>query len=292
MIDFIQQLLNGLAAGCVYALVTLGFVLVFKATDVVSLAHGELMMLGAFIAYSLIVQFGLSYFVAIPLTLLAMVVIGLLIDRVVIQPMVGKPIFAILMTTLGLGMVIRGLVIVMPGWGTDPVKLPTPISGKTLQWGELVVSGESAAIIVVTAVAVVALYLFFNRTRLGVAMMATAQNPRAATYVGIKVRNIHAVIWGVSAAVAGLAGILLAPLVFVNINMSYLGLKAIPAAVIGGLGSLPGAVLGGMVIGIVESLAGFYLPEGAKDVSAFIVLLVVLAIRPKGLMGISVAKKV
>jgi branched-chain amino acid transport system permease protein len=136
------------------------------------------------------------------------------------------------------------------------------------------------------------LYAFFRYTRIGIAMQATSQNQLAAFYMGIPVRRINMLIWGLSTAICGVAGLLLAPITFVHVNMGFVGLKAFPAAVIGGFGSIPGALVGGLVIGIIESLAGFYAPDGIKDIAAYIVVLLMLAIKPTGLFGDNTTKKV
>jgi branched-chain amino acid transport system permease protein len=147
-------------------------------------------------------------------------------------------------------------------------------------------------VIAVTAVLCAALYLLFNRTRLGVAMQASSQNQLAAYYMGIPVRRLNGLVWALAAAVAAVAGLLLAPITFVHVNLGFIGLKAFPAAVIGGFGSLPGAIVGGLIIGVVESLSGFYLPDGFKDTAPFIVVLLMLWYKPNGLFGEKLRKKV
>jgi branched-chain amino acid transport system permease protein len=151
---------------------------------------------------------------------------------------------------------------------------------------------EHLVVIAVTALLILGLYLLFKHTRIGIAMQATSQNQLAAFYMGIPVRRINMLIWGISAAVSACAGLLLAPITFVHANMGFIGLKAFPAAVVGGFGSIPGALVGGLIIGIVETLAGFYLPEGFKDIAAYIVVLVMLAVKPNGLFGENLRKKV
>ena len=158
--------------------------------------------------------------------------------------------------------------------------------------GGLILSMEHVVIIAVTALLILALYLLFKHTKIGIAMQATSQNQLAAFYMGIPVRRINMLIWGISAAVSACAGLLLAPITFVHANMGFIGLKAFPAAVVGGFGSIPGALVGGLIIGIVETLAGFYLPEGFKDIAAYIVVLVMLAVKPNGLFGENLRKKV
>jgi branched-chain amino acid transport system permease protein len=156
----------------------------------------------------------------------------------------------------------------------------------------LILSMEHLAVIVATAVLIAVLYLFFRYTKLGIAMQATSQNQLGAFYMGIPVRRINMLVWGISASVSACAGLLLAPITFVHVNMGYIGLKAFPAAVIGGFGSIPGALVGGLIVGVVESLAGFYLPEGFRDIAAYVVVLAMLAIKPSGLFGEPTRKKV
>ena len=146
--------------------------------------------------------------------------------------------------------------------------------------------------VVITALLCLGLYLLFRYSKVGIAMQAASQNQIAAYYMGIPVKRLNGLVWGLSAAVAALAGLLLAPITFVHANMGYIGLKAFPAAVVGGFGSLPGAIVGGLVIGVVESFAGFYLPEGFKDIAAYVVVLIMLVLRPTGLFGGQVRKKV
>lgn len=290
--EFVQMLTSGVAIGCIYALVALGFVLIYKASEIVNFAQGELMMLGAFLCFTFVSVLGMPFFVGLGLATACMALVGALLDRVVLRPMVGQPVFAIVIITIGIGFVIRSVVIVLPGWGTETYAIATPYSRGVSLIGGVAIANEQLAIIVATLVLVVVLYLFFRRTTLGIAMQATSQNQLAAYHVGIPVKSILSLIWAISAAVAALAGVLLAPVTFVHVNMGFIGLKAFPAAVLGGFGSIPGAVVGGLIVGIVEALAGFYLPEGFKDVAAYVLLLCVLALRPQGIFGQAVAKKV
>lgn len=290
--EFLQQIVSGTAAGCVYALVAIGFVLIYKATEVVNFAQGELMMLGAFLGYTFVSIFGLPFWLGILLAATGMAVVGGAIEAVAVRPVVGHPVFSIVMVTFGIGFVARSVAGLVPGWGTDILVLRTPFAGKVVSAGSIVVSQDHVAIIVATLLLMTGLYWFFRKSRIGLALQATSQNQLAAYFVGIPVRSMFTVIWAMSAAVAAVAGVLLAPIAFVHVNMGFIGLKAFPAAVLGGFGSIPGAVVGGWVIGVVEALAGFYLPEGIKDVAAYIVLLAVLAIRPQGLFGQAERKKV
>jgi len=290
--DFAQMLAAGTAIGCIYAIVALGFVLIYKASEIVNFAHGDLMMLGAFLGYSFIGVLGMPFLAGLAAAALAMALVGALLDRVVLRPMVGEPVFAIVIITIGVGFVLRSVVTVLPGWGTDTHSIPTPYARGASRLGGVAIGYEYLAIIAATVLLIALLYAFFRFTRLGVAMQATSQNQLAAFHVGIPVKRMLSIVWASAAATAALAGVLLAPVTFVHVNMGFIGLKAFPAAVLGGFGSIPGAIVGGLVIGVVESLAGFYLPEGFKDVAAYVLLLLVLALRPQGLFGQAVAKKV
>jgi branched-chain amino acid transport system permease protein len=290
--QFVQQVVSGTAIGCVYALVALGFVLIYKATEVVNFAQGELLMLGAFLAYTLIVLVGLNFWVGALLAIALTAALGFGLERTVVRPIVGQPVFAIVMVTIGIGFVARSAASMIPGWGVDTHIIQTPFANRTLRLGTVVLSQDHVAIICLTTLLCVGLFLFFRHTTLGVAMQATSQNQLAAYYVGIPVRTVFSLIWAISSAVAAFAGILLAPIAFVHANMGFIGIKAFPAAVLGGFGSIPGAIVGGVIIGVVEALAGFYLPEGFKDVAAYIVLLLVLLVRPQGLFGEALRKKV
>jgi len=290
--EFAQMVVSGTAIGCIYAVVALGFVLIYKASEVVNFAQGELMMLGAFFGYTFIGIFGLPFLVGVPLAIACMAGVGALLDRIVLRPMVGQPTFAIVIVTLGIGFILRSIVSEVPGWGTETYSFESPFSKGVARLGSVAVSHDHLAIIAATFTLIGGLYLFFRFTNLGIAMQATSQNQLAAYFVGIPVKTVLSMIWAISAATAGLVGVLLAPIAFVHVNMGYIGLKAFPAAVLGGFGSLPGAVVGGLVIGIVESLSGFYLPEGFKDVAAYVVLLAVLILRPQGLFAEPAGKRV
>ena len=290
MLDFIQQVIGGVALGCVYGLIALGFVLIYKATEVVNFAQGEIMMLGAFLSFTFIATLGLNYWLAFLLCIVCMAVLGSVMERLVIRPILGYPQFSIVMATIGLGLVIRSLAGII--WGTDDLRIETPFTNGVIRIGGLVIAEDSLSIIIATALLCVLLYAFFRFTRVGIAMQATSQNMLAAYYMGIPVKRMFSLIWSLSAVVACCAGILLAPITLIHANLGFLGIKAFPAAVLGGFGSIPGALAGGITIGVVESLSGFYLPEGFKDVAAYIVLLAVLLWRPQGLFGSNALKKV
>jgi branched-chain amino acid transport system permease protein len=289
---FVQLLISGISLGCIYALIALGFVLIYKATETVNFAQGELMMLGAFAGLGLMEIAHLPFLVAAALAIAGMAAFGVLLERVAIRPLLGQPQFTIVMLTIGLGYVARGVMSMLPSYGSETQSLPVPYKGEVLRWGELVLSVEQLVVIVITGLLCALLYLMFSKSRVGIAMQASSQNQLAAYYMGIPVRRLNGLVWGLSAAVATIAGLLLAPFTFVHVNMGIIGLKAFPAAVVGGFGSLPGAVVGGLVIGLVEAIAGRYGAEGFKDVAAYIVVLLMLVLKPNGLFGGAARKKV
>ncbi|SFN28881.1 branched-chain amino acid ABC transporter permease [Variovorax sp. OV329] len=288
----LQLLLSGIAQGCIYGLIALGFVLIYKATETVSFAQGELMMLGAFCALAAMTFFGLPFWLAALLAVLVMALLGVLLELVVIRPVLGQPQFAIVMLTIGIGYVMRGVITMVPGIGTETHTLPVPYKDEVWKLGALVLNVEQVVIVVATAILCGLLFVLFRYSKLGIAMQASSQNQLAAYYMGIPVKRLNSLVWGLAAAVAAIAGMLLAPITFVHANMGFIGLKAFPAAVVGGFGSLPGAIVGGLVIGVVESMAGFYLPDGFKDTAPYIVVLVMLMVKPNGLFGEKLRKKV
>ena len=292
MLQFIQLVISGIAQGCIYGLIALGFVLIYKATETVSFAQGELMMLGAFCGLAAMALFGLPFWLAALGAVATMALFGMVLELAVIRPILGQPAFSIVMLTIGIGYVARGLITTLPGIGTETHTLPVPYKDQVWNAGPLVLNAEQMVVIAATGLLCLLLFAVFRYSKVGIAMQAMSQNQLAAYYMGIPVKRLNTLVWGLAAAVAAVAGLLLAPITFVHANMGFIGLKAFPAAVVGGFGSLPGAIVGGLVIGIVESLSGFYLPEGFKDTAAYIVVLVMLMVKPNGLFGEKLRKKV
>lgn len=290
--QLLQLIISGIALGCIYGLIALGFVLIYKATETVSFAQGELMMLGAFAGLVAMNWLGFPFWLAVLSAMVAMGLLGLLVERALIRPILGQPAFSIVMLTIGVGYVARGLITMVPAMGTDTHVLPVPYKDQLWQLGGLIIPIEQAVVMVCTALLCLGLYALFRYTKLGIAMQASSQNQLAAYYMGIPVQRLNGLVWALAAVVAAIAGLLLAPITFVHANMGLIGLKAFPAAVVGGFTSLPGAIVGGMVIGVVESLSGFYLPEGFKDIAAYVVVLLMLMVKPNGLFGERLRKKV
>jgi branched-chain amino acid transport system permease protein len=286
----VQLVVNGAASGCIYGLIALGFVLIYKATEMINFAQGDIMMLGGFFAFALIAHFGLNYWIGALLAIAITAVFGFVLDALVLRRVIGQPQFAIVMLTLGLGFIFRAAAGIT--WGYDSVGFNTPFTNRTVNLGGLVLGQDNLSIIIGTLLLCLTLYLFFSRTRLGVAMQASSQNQLAAYYMGIPVRTVFSLIWAISAGVSALAAVLLAPVSMIDVNMGFLGIKAFAAAVLGGFGSIPGALVGGVIVGVTEQLAGYYLPAGFQEVTANVVLLATLVLRPQGLFADVIRKRV
>ena len=291
--DVLQLLVSGIANGCIYGLLALGFVLIYKASEAVNFAQGDMMMLGAFLGITFIntSHADMPFLVGL---LCAAVVLGLfsyLLERVVLRRIFGQPQFAMVILTIALGFLMRFAAGVI--WGHNPTSLETPFSGEVFRVGGLVIPVVDAVIIGATVLLTTLLYFFFARTRLGVAMQASSQNQMAAYYMGIPVKRVNAIVWALAGVVAAIAGVLFAAKGAVEPSVGLLfGIKAFAAAVIGGLGSLPGALLGGLLVGIVEPFAGRYLPSGLGQVAPYVLMLLVLILRPGGLFAQISQKKV
>lgn len=288
--EILQLLISGISQGCVYGLIALGFVLIYKATEMVNFAQGDLMMMGAFFAYTYANVLDFPFVVAVLATIATMALIGVITERLLLRPMIGEPHFSVLMLTIGLGFILRA--IAGASWGNEPRSLNTPYAGGVIDLNGVILGYENLVIMIGTALLCALLYCFFRFTRLGIAMQAASQNQLAAFYVGIPVKRIYAIVWGISASISAVAGILVAPVSLIDPQMGFIGIKAFAAAIVGGFGSLPGAILGGLLIGVVEQFAGLYLPTGFSDVSAYIILLVMLLIRPQGIFATMQQKKV
>ena len=288
--EVLQLLVSGVSQGCVYGLIALGFVLIYKATEMVNFAQGEIMMLGAFVAFTFTNLLGWPFWMAVIMTLLVMAAFGALTERLILRPMIGEPPFSVLMLTIGMGFVLRAGAGAI--WGNEPRILTTPYSGGIVDLGGVIIGYENIVIIVGTAVLCLVLFFFFRYSRVGIAMQATSQNQLAAYYMGIPVKRIYSLVWAFSAGIAATAGILVAPVALVDPLMGFIGIKAFAAAIVGGFGSLPGAILGGIIIGVVEQFAALYLPPGFSETSAYVILLVMLLVRPEGLFATMLQKKV
>jgi branched-chain amino acid transport system permease protein len=283
LVSLLQLTLNGLATGAIYALVALGLVITYKATEVLNFAHGDVLMASSFVGWGLIVGWGWPFWLAALATVALAAAVCWGIDARIMRTIVGQPQFAGVMLTIAIAFMIRGLVSMF--FGPESRSYPTPWTGQTTQLGPVVVTDLSLVIIGMALLLTAGLFVFLRRTALGVSIQAASQNQLAAYLSGIPVKWVTSLVWAIAGAVSGICGLLLAPIALVDISLWIVVLKALAALVLGGFGSIPGAVVGGLLLGLIEQFAGVYLPDGFKDVMAYLVLIAVLVFWPRGLLG-------
>jgi branched-chain amino acid transport system permease protein len=285
---YLQLFINGLVVGSIYSLVALGFVIIYKATKVVNFAQGELVLVGAYICFSLTVQAGLPFLVSFFITLTFSVLLGMAIERLVLRPLIGESIISVIMVTIGLSSVLKALVQLF--WGTDIRVYPQVLPQTPVVVFGLPVAPVYIAAFILAALLFAVFSLFFKYSRLGVAMRATAQDQQAAQSMGIGIKNIFALSWCIAAVVSSIGGVILGNINGINSQLGHLGLKVFPAVILGGLDSLLGAALGGLIIGVLENLCDGLAKDllglgGFREVASFVILVVILMIRPYGLFG-------
>jgi branched-chain amino acid transport system permease protein len=274
---------TGLVSGAAYGLIAMGFALIYKSTGVVNFAQGELVMLTAYVSFSLANALGLSFIPLLIVTIPIAMAIGLLLERLIIRPMLGEPVFSIVMATVGLAVILRGIVVLI--WGSEPLNFPAGLSTHVISIVGVPFYPAQLALLGALALVTLCAWLFLRFTRLGMAMRAVAANETAALLMGVSVDRIHAAAWMLSAAIAAIAGMLFALNFKLAPDMWFQGLKSFPAVILGGLDSVIGASLAGLIIGVIENLAQGYLGEGMREIAGFVVIIVVLMVRPYGLFG-------
>ncbi len=282
---FLQLVASGIAVGSLYALAALGFVLIYKATDILNFAHGEAMLIGALVCYTL-VMLGVPFLWAVIITGGLALLFGMLTERLVLRPLVGEGQFSTVMITIGLSIFLRSLAGII--FGHDNKVFPSPFSKAPISFHGIVLSETHLWAIGISALMVILFFLFFRYSRLGLSMRGVANDLDTAMLMGISVKRVFAMTWGLSFVIAALAGIFLANVMVLNIGLALVAIKAFPAVILGGMESIPGAIIGGIVIGILETLVGGYLDQtfpGVRDLTAFVVLFIVLMVRPYGLFG-------
>src|SRR6267154_5219422 len=280
-------LLNGIAIGLMYALIALGFVLVYKATDAINFAQGEFVMFAGFIAAAMLAIEGVPLIAAVVVTLLAMIGFGFGLARVVLRPLLGRPVVAVIMATIGVAAMLRGLGPITLGIETRA--LPLPIGDEPIVLGPASLPPIQILGAVVAIVFFIAFSWFFKKSRMGVAMRAVADNQQVAQAMGINVERYFALAWAMAGIVSALGGIVWGSMLGVDVQLALVGLKVFPVVILGGLDSIGGALVGGLIIGIVESLAAGYLDPyvggGTKDFAPYVLMILVLMIRPYGIFG-------
>ena len=286
----LQLLFTGLGVGSIYALVALGFVLIYRATNVVNFAQGDFAMLGAFSMVVLCIGLQLPYWLAILITLAAMLVFGVLFNFEVYYPLRNRGYQPVIISTIGASILLENGVLA--AYGPQPQTLPALFSFQGLSIGPIFLDSQYLLILAVTVVMVTLQYLFFEHTLLGKKMQATSQDKEMASLLGIPVALMTMLTFIYSSALGGLAGILVAPILFVSVGMgSSIALKAFAASIVGGFGDVTGAIVGGLALGVVETFGAAYISVPYKDAFAFILLILFLLFRPQGLFGEKVAEK-
>lgn len=282
----LQLFVSGLSVGSVYGVIGIGFVVIYKATKILNFAHGEILMIAAYFCVLLIETLHLHFLLAFFLTLAFCAVIGLMIERFIFRPMIGEPVFAVVMITLGLSIILRPLTGMIFGFGN--VMFPSPFPQKPIVFSKVVVSYAHLWTFIISCAVMAIFFLFFKYSKVGIAMRAAADRQIVAFLMGINVKKIFSLSWAIAAATAGIAGVLLANVMVMNLNLSFVAVKVFPAIILGGLDSIVGALIGGLIIGVFETLVGGYLDlylSGVKEISAYILLFIILIIRPYGLFG-------
>jgi branched-chain amino acid transport system permease protein len=280
---FLQLVISGIAVGLVYGFIGMGFAMIYRATGVVNFAQGELMMLVSYIAFTLAGTFQFGFWPMLLLTTVASVLIGLLIEVLLIRPMLGQSVFSTVMVTIGLAVILRSVVVLI--WGADPMPLNAGLPTEIIKIGPAGLYPAQLYAVGLMATVLLGLWTFFRYSRVGIAMRATANVQTAALLMGINVKRIFALSWALSAGLAAIAGVLIGVIYDVNPGMWTTGLRSFPAVILGGLDSVFGAALGGILIGVVENLSEGYIGRGMKEIAGFVLILVVLMVRPYGLFG-------
>lgn len=284
MTELTQLLLSGIAIGCIYSLIGLGFIFAINGARLINLAHGEVLMVGAFFAVTAVQMLKLPLVLAYFLAILGTVALGYLLNLVILRPLIGKPFFTMLIGTMGLSILLGN--VAMNAWGPDSVNLPGPFGSEVVRVEGVVVAKQSLLAMGAMMVVFVAQWWFFRGTLPGRQMRAMADRPEAARLVGIPVGPLTALTFMLSAGMAGLAGVLLGPLYFVSFAMGSVALiKGFTATIVGGFGKVEGTVVGGIALGVVETLMAAYVSPTFKDGFAFGLLILVLLLRPQGILG-------
>jgi branched-chain amino acid transport system permease protein len=284
-----QVVISGITLGSLYALVGLGFVVIYRATKVVNFAQGEMMMLGAMLALYLFSDLSIPYFAAFLLAVLGCGMFGVVLERAAYRKLLNAPVVTLILATVAVGQMMRAGVRILRG--SEVSRFPSILSAEPFLIAGVTVTPLSLSIITIAILLVCAFMLFFRKTRLGKGMEATSENRDAALLVGISVNQTFSLVWAIGSALAAAAGVLLAPLIIITPEMGTIGIKGFIGAILGGFNSIPGAVAGCFLLGVIENLGGVYIASSMKDVIAFCVLVLVLTIKPQGLFGAEEGKR-
>ncbi|WCK56363.1 branched-chain amino acid ABC transporter permease [Aneurinibacillus sp. Ricciae_BoGa-3] len=291
MIEFLQQTINGLVMGSSYVLTALGLTLIFGMLDMLNFAHGELLMAGAFVSVGLIMGWHVPYLVAIPLSMIAVAVLGIVMERFAFRPLHNSDRINLLVSSLGVSIILQNAVQLI--CGPDPRNLASPFSNIQIHLAGLALNGQRIVIVFVSALLISFLYFVIHKTKMGIAMRACAFDMEVTKLMGIKSNSIIVATFAIGAGLAGTAGTLLAPIFSVYPTMGVMAtVKAFVVVLLGGVGNVTGAIFGGFILGLVETYAAGYWSSEYKDVIAFVILILILLFKPEGLFGKSVQEKV
>jgi branched-chain amino acid transport system permease protein len=284
---YTELIINGLMVGALYSLIALGFVLIYKASDVINFAQGDLVMFAGYIVSSCLQIYGLPLWLAILLGLGGMILLGFLIEKLVLQHLIGRPVVAVIMATIGLAAFLQGLAPFL--WGIETKNLPLPVPDDPIFLGEILLSQLELIAAGVALASIVIISWWFTKSRIGIALRAIADDQQVALAMGIDVKRYFAVAWAIAGVVALIGGLVWGNLLGVDVQLALVGLKVFPVVILGGLDSIVGAIVGGLIVGTVESLAAGvidpYVGGGTKDFTPYVLMIVVLMIRPYGLFG-------
>ena len=282
--DYLLNLVaSGLIFGALYGMVAISFAVIYKTTGVVNFAQGEVMMFVTYVAWWIGTTINGPLWALMAIAIVVGAVLGALLERVFIRPMLGQSQFAIIMTTVGMAIVLRGLVPVI--WGVESAPIETPLKSQVIEFGSVLMLGDQLMALACFLTLSLLVWLFFRFSRVGAAMRATAHDETAALLMGIDVRRLHSLSWMISASVAGVTGVCYGVVVSRAPDMWFLGLQAFPATILGGLDSPLGSSLGGLIIGVTSTLSEGYIGRGLKEISGFAIIIAILMIRPYGLFG-------
>jgi branched-chain amino acid transport system permease protein len=279
----IQLLISGLAIGAIYSLIAMAFAVIYKSTGLINFALGEMTMIVAYVAWTISTTISGNAFVVAFGAIATAVLLGLVIERVVMRPMLGEPVFSTVMVTIGLAVILRSSINFI--WDAYPHALDLGVGRGIVRIGSIGVRTSQIGVITTLLLLLASIWAFFRYSKFGVAMRAVAADDRTALLMGISAPRVHGFAWAASSAIAGIAGVFFAMSYDLSPTMFQLGLKAFPATILGGLDAVLGSGLGGLLIGITENLAGGYVGSGTKEVAGFLMIIIVLMIRPFGIFG-------
>lgn len=280
---FLEYSLLGIAAGGIYALIALGFIVIFKASQTFNFAMGEMMMVAGYLFFTSAVLLNLDWYFSLAITIAGSVFIAVFMERLILRPMMGRPIIALVMVTFGVGIMMRGIVPMF--FGSEALQVPSLVARDPVVIGQLLIPGKTARAFLIAVLFVIGLILFFRYSRIGVALRATASDQITSYAMGINVRWIFAFTWIIAAVIGAISGILMASINSLTASLGFVALNVLAVVILGGLNSIGGVLIAGLIIGWLEAITGYLFGSAWRDITPYILALLVLLIRPHGLFG-------